>query len=104
MTDIARGRRDLMRAAAAWVGGGAALAAARSAVAWQVEEIAPESPLGTALANRCAGSSDHAALVAQLQAQLAKEPARRQFAYLHVPDLRLPGHRKPLAGRRAAGG
>ena len=75
MTDFAHGRRDLLRGAAAWVGGGAALAAARSAGAWQVEEIAPESPLGVALANRCAGSSDHAALVAQLQAQLTKEPS-----------------------------
>jgi hypothetical protein len=73
--DFAQGRRDLLRAAAALVGGGAALAAARSAAAWQIEEIAPKSPLGIALANRCRGASDHAALVAQLQAQLAKEPA-----------------------------
>jgi len=49
--------------------------AARSAGAWQVEEIAPASPLGSALANRCAGSSDHAALIAQLQAQLATAPS-----------------------------
>lgn len=49
--------------------------AVRSAGAWQVEEITPASPLGSALANRCAGSSDHAALIAQLQAQLAKEPS-----------------------------
>ena len=49
--------------------------AARSVGAWQIEEIAPESPLGVALANRCGDPADHAALVAQLQAQLAKEPA-----------------------------
>ena len=73
--DVAWGRRHLLRSAVAWVGAGAALMAARSAGAWQVEEIAPESPLGAALANRCAGSSDHAALVAQLHAQLAKEPS-----------------------------
>ena len=73
--DFARGRRHLLRAAAAWVGAGAALVAARSAGAWQVEEVAPASPLGLALANRCRGPSDHAALVAQLQAQLATEPA-----------------------------
>ena len=74
-SDFARGRRHLLRSAAAWVAAGAAFAATRSAGAWQVEEIAPESPLGTALANRCAGSPDHAALVAQLQVQLAKEPS-----------------------------
>lgn len=73
--DVARGRRHLLRSAAAWVGAGAALMAARSAGAWQIEEIAPESPLGVALANRCGGPADHAALVAQLQAQLAKEPS-----------------------------
>jgi hypothetical protein len=74
-SNIARERRHLLRSAAAWVGAAAAFAATRSAGAWQVEEIAPESPLGSAIANRCAGSSDHAALVAQLQAQLAKEPS-----------------------------
>ena len=73
--DVAWARRHLLRSAAAWVGAAATFAATRSAGAWQVEEIAPASPLGTALANRCAGSSDHAALAAQLQAQLAKEPS-----------------------------
>ena len=73
--DVAPGRRRLLRSAAACVGAAAAFAATRSAGAWQVEQIAPESPLGTALANRCVRSSDHAALVAQLQAQLAKEPS-----------------------------
>jgi hypothetical protein len=73
--NFAQGRRHLLRSAAAWVGAGAVLVAARSAQAWQVEEVAPASPLGLALANRCRGPSDHAALVAQLQAQLAKEPA-----------------------------
>ncbi|HEX5323252.1 MAG TPA: hypothetical protein VFW40_05655, partial [Capsulimonadaceae bacterium] len=75
LSDFAKGRRRLLRSAAAWVGAGAALVAARSAGAWQIEEIAPESPLGAALANRCRGPSEHAGLVAQLQAQLAKEPS-----------------------------
>ena len=74
-SNVARERRHLLRSAAAWVGAAAAFAATRSAGAWQVEEIAPESPLGSAIAKRCAGSSDHAALVAQLQVQLAKEPS-----------------------------
>ena len=74
-SDVARGRRHLLRSAAAWVGAAAGFAATRSAGAWQVEEIAPESPLGLALANRCGGPADHAALVAQLQARLTKEPS-----------------------------
>ena len=74
-SDVARARRHLLRSAAAWVGAAATFAATRSAGAWQIEEIAPESPLGVALANRCGGPADHAALVAQLQAQLAKEPS-----------------------------
>jgi hypothetical protein len=53
----------------------AAFAATRSAGAWQVEEIDPASALGAAYAKRCGGPSDHAALLAQLQAQLAKDPS-----------------------------
>jgi hypothetical protein len=71
VSDVTWARRHLLRSAAAWVG--ATFAATRSAGAWQVEEIAPASALGVALANRCGGPADHAALVAQLQAQLAKE-------------------------------
>jgi len=78
-SDFARGRRHLLRSAAAWVGAGAALAAARSAGAWQVQEIAPESPLGLAFAKRCGGPSDHAGLVAMLQAQLSKEPSAKSL-------------------------
>jgi hypothetical protein len=62
-----------LRSAAAWVGGVIALAATRPAGAWQVEELDPASPLGLAYAKRCGGASDHAALVAQLKAQLAKD-------------------------------
>ena len=73
MHSFAPGRRHLLRSAAAWVSGVAAFAAARSAGAWQVEEVDSASPLGLAYAKRCGGPSDHAALVAQLRAQLAKD-------------------------------
>jgi hypothetical protein len=66
-------RRYLLRSAAAWVGGAAALAARRPAAAWQLQEINPKSPLGSAYANRCNVSSDHAVLIAQLQARLAQD-------------------------------
>jgi len=81
MSDFAQRRRDLLRSAVVWVATAAGFASARSAGAWQVEEIAPESPLGLAYSHRCDGaSSDHAALVAQLREQLAKEPATSLLA------------------------
>ena len=81
VSDFAQGRRDLLRSAVVWVATAAGFASARSAGAWQVEEIAPESPLGLAYSHRCDGaSSDHAALVAQLREQLAKEPATSSLA------------------------
>jgi hypothetical protein len=66
-------RRDLLRTAAASVGGVVAFAATRSAGAWQVEQMDPASPLGVAYAKRCGDPADHAALVAQLKAQLAQD-------------------------------
>jgi len=73
LREFVPGRRRLLRSAAAWVSAVAAFAATRSAGAWQVEEMDPASPLGLAYAKRCGGPSDHAALVAQLMAQLAKD-------------------------------
>jgi hypothetical protein len=70
-------RRQLL--SAAWVGGLAALSAGRSAKAWQVEEIDPASRLGRAYADRCGGPSAHQALLTQLQAQLAKDPAAQSL-------------------------
>ena len=71
-------RRQLL-SAAGWVGGLAALTAARSAKAWQVEEIDPASRLGRAFADRCGGPSEHQALLTQLQAQLAKDPSAQSL-------------------------
>jgi hypothetical protein len=77
MSDFAQGRRSLLRSVAAWIGAASAFAAARSAGAWQVQEIDPASALGAAYAKRCGGPSDHAALIAQLRAQLSKEPSAK---------------------------
>ena len=71
-------RRQLL-SAAGWVGGLAALAAARSAKAWQVEEIDPASRLGRAYADRCGGPSEHQALLTQLQEQLAKNSSAQSL-------------------------
>ena len=71
-------RRQLL-SAIAWVGGLAALAAARSAKAWQVEEIDAASRLGRAFADRCGGPSEHQALLTQLQAQIAKDPSAQSL-------------------------
>jgi len=61
------------------MGATAAFAATRSAEAWQIQEIDPASALGAAYAKRCGGPSDHAALIAQLQAQLSKEPSAKSL-------------------------
>ncbi len=79
MSDFVQGRRHLLRSAAAWMGATAAFAATRSAEAWQIQEIDPASALGAAYAKRCGGPSDHAALIAQLQAQLSKEPSAKSL-------------------------
>ena len=68
-----------MLSAAGWVGGLGALTAARSAKAWQVEEIDPASRLGRAFADRCGGPSEHQVLLTQLQAQLAKDPSAQSL-------------------------
>jgi len=59
------------------VSGMVAVGAAPSAGAWQVQEVDPTTPLGQAYAKRCGGASDHAALVAQLTDQLAKDAFAR---------------------------
>jgi hypothetical protein len=75
MTDFAHGRRRLLRSVVGWIGAAAAFATTRSAEAWRVEEIDPASSLGSAYAKRCGDPPDHAALVAQLQSQLSKDPS-----------------------------
>jgi hypothetical protein len=80
MSEVMHERRRLLLSTAAWVGGLAAVAAARSARAFQVEEMPPTSAMGRAYANRCGGSSEHAALIARLQALLADDPSARSMS------------------------
>jgi hypothetical protein len=80
MSEITHERRGLLLSAAAWVGGLAAFAATRPARAFQVEEMPPTSAIGRAYANRCGGSSEHAALIARLQALLAKDPSAQSMS------------------------
>jgi hypothetical protein len=76
MTESAKSRRELLLGTAAWVGGIAALAAAKPAgAAMQRYDVSPKSPLGIAVANRCiVSSSEHDAIKSQLLAQLAANP------------------------------
>jgi hypothetical protein len=80
LTEIMHERRRLLLSTAAWVGGVAAVAAARSARAFQVEAMPPTSAMGRAYAARCGGSSEHAALMARLQALLASDPSARSMS------------------------
>ena len=73
-------RRRLLLSTAAWVGGGAVFAAGGPVRAFQVQEMSPGSAVGRAYADRCGGSTEHAALLARLQALLADDPAARSMA------------------------
>jgi hypothetical protein len=75
MSEITHARRRLLLSTAAWAGGLAAAAAVRPARAFQVEEMTPMGAVGRAYAQRCGGASEHATLVARLQAQLADDPS-----------------------------
>jgi len=80
MSEVMHERRRLLLSSAAWVGGLAAVAASRSARAFQVEEMPPTSVMGRAYANRCGGSSEHAALIARLETLLANDPSARSMS------------------------
>ena len=80
MSEVMHERRRLLLSSAAWVGGFAAPVAARSARAFQVEELPPTSAMGRAYANRCGGSSEHAALIARLETLLANDPSARSMS------------------------
>jgi hypothetical protein len=75
MSEITLERRRLLLSTVAWVGGLAAVAANQPARAFQVEEMPPASTVGRAYAERCGGSSEHAALIARLQALLVEDPS-----------------------------
>ena len=69
-------RRRLLLSTAAWLGGAAAaVAAARTAQAFQTYEASPTSDLALDYAQRCGPASEHSALIAQLQSDLANNPS-----------------------------
>lgn len=71
MTDTTLNRRAVLLATASAI---AMLAgSARRARALSIEEVNPASREGLALANRCGGPQEHAALVTELQAELVSE-------------------------------
>ncbi|HTP85228.1 MAG TPA: hypothetical protein VMQ11_19910 [Alphaproteobacteria bacterium] len=71
MTDTTLDRRAVLLATASAI---ALLAgSARRARALSIEEVNPTSREGLALANRCGGPQEHAALVTELQAELVSE-------------------------------
>lgn len=80
MSDFLQERRRLLRSSAAWILGGAAFVATRSARAWEMQKLNPTSPLGITYANHCGGPTDHAWLVSELQAQLASDPAAQSLS------------------------
>ena len=75
MSNVIQDRRRLLRSAATWILGGATLAAARPAKAWEMQTLSPKSPLGLAYANHCSVQTDHAWLVSDLHAKLAADPS-----------------------------
>jgi len=75
MREITHARRRLLLSTAAWAGGLAGAAAVRPARAFQVEEMTPTGAVGRAYSQRCGGASEHASLIARLQAQLADDPS-----------------------------
>ena len=71
MTDTTLNRRAVLLATASAV---AVLAGSvRRAQALNLETVSPTSREGLALANRCGGPQEHAALVSELQAELVSE-------------------------------
>lgn len=75
MTEFSGARRSLLRNAAGWLGGLVGLAAAKKADAFTTYTVNRDSALGLSYANHCGPSSEHAALAAQLQTKLEKDPA-----------------------------
>ena len=75
MSEITHQRRRLLLSTAVWVGGLATVIAGRPARAFQVEELSPGGAVARAYADRCGGSSEHAVLIARLQALLTEDPS-----------------------------
>jgi hypothetical protein len=63
-------RRNFLRGSAVGVGTVLLAAPGRTAAALTPQQVNPESPLGIDLANRCGPPTEHAALLAELEAKL----------------------------------
>jgi hypothetical protein len=105
MSEVVHERRGLLLSTAAWLTGLAAVAATRSAHAFQVEEMPPASAIGRAYAGRCGGSFEHAALIARLQALLATIPlpgrCRRLARFAAAQSLSAGSGTAARSGRQA---
>jgi hypothetical protein len=66
-------RRFLRGSLGAGAALGALIGAGTARAAGTLQHIAPASPLGLDLQNRCGGAAEHAQLLAELQARLADE-------------------------------
>jgi len=75
MTEFSQARRRILRNAAACLGGIAGLVAVKPARAFETYTVGRNSALGLSYSNHCGPTSEHAGLVAQLQAQLQSDPA-----------------------------
>jgi hypothetical protein len=69
------GRRSFTRSLVAGTGIAVVIVAARSAVALTVQQLGPESAVSLDIAKRCGSVSEHAALLAELEAKLAQSDA-----------------------------
>jgi hypothetical protein len=71
-TDFRHGRRSFLRTLAIGSGTASVLAGVRSALALTVQQLGPESAIGSNVAKRCGPANEHAALLAELEAKLAE--------------------------------
>jgi hypothetical protein len=80
MAEFSKERRRLLLSTAAVIGGATAVATAagaKPAKAWTTYEAPTTRGIGLAYANRCGGTSEHAALKAELQQKLAADPSAK---------------------------
>jgi hypothetical protein len=66
------GRRSIVHSIVAGAGVLGALTWSRVAVALTIQQLGPESAIGSDVAKRCGPASEHAALLAELEAKLAE--------------------------------
>lgn len=70
--EFSRARRSFVRSLAVGSALSGVLVHARKAAALAVQQLGPESAIGSDIAKRCGPASEHAALLAELEAKLAE--------------------------------